>query len=240
MSTATETPDLDGAFPRLTDSQIAVLAARGERRPVQAADVLFRAGEPVGHFFVVLAGLVAIIDDYGADERVVRVHGPLPHRWIDLEQDSGAEALLRRFGVAAAQTPVVIWGGDKVLRNPTNARVAELVGLRAPMPQDAVCDLLVVGAGPAGLAAGVYGSSEGLATGRRDLALPPQHRALPAATGSGPDRTGPVGSPRHRRARRCRLRGASRRQVSQVSLTPRQPRPAVSSGPGPPCHATER
>ena len=76
MSTATETPDLDGAFPRLTDSQIAVLAARGERRPVQAADVLFRAGEPVGHFFVVLAGLVAIIDDYGADERVVRVHGP--------------------------------------------------------------------------------------------------------------------------------------------------------------------
>ena len=143
-------------------------------------------------------------------------------------------------GLAAAQTPVVIWGGDKVLRNPTNARVAELVGLRAPMPQDAVCDLLVVGAGPAGLAAGVYGSSEGLATGRRDLALPPQHRALPAATGSGPDRTGPVGSPRHRRARRCRLRGASRRQVSQVSLTPRQPRPAVSSGPRPPCHATER
>ena len=81
-----------------------------------------------------------------------------------MERDSSAETLLRRLGVTAAQTPVVVWGGEKVLRNPSNARLAELVGLRPPMPPAVVCDLLVVGAGPAGLAAAVYGSSEGLVT----------------------------------------------------------------------------
>ena len=55
----------------------------------------------------------------------------LPHKWIDLERDLNAERLLRRFGIAAEDTPVVIWGGE-VLRNPTNAELARRVGLPVP------------------------------------------------------------------------------------------------------------
>ena len=87
----------------------------------------------------------------------------LPHRLIDPDRDPGAEALLRRTAVAAGQTPVVVWGRDTVLRNPSNARLAKAVGLHSAT-RDGGCDLLVVGAGPAGLAAAVYGASEGLST----------------------------------------------------------------------------
>jgi thioredoxin reductase (NADPH) len=59
---------------------------------------------------------------------------------------------------------VVIWRGEQVLRNPSNAELARAIGLPAPRPGGAVCDLVIVGAGPAGLAAAVYAASEGLAT----------------------------------------------------------------------------
>ena len=59
---------------------------------------------------------------------------------------------------------MVIWGANTLLRNPSNAELGELLGLRAPKPADELVDLLVVGAGPAGLAAAVYGASEGLST----------------------------------------------------------------------------
>jgi thioredoxin reductase (NADPH) len=87
----------------------------------------------------------------------------LPHHWIDLETDAEAERLLRELGIERNETPVVIWRGE-VLRNPDNARLAAAVGLRRTTPVQSVCDLIVVGAGPAGLAAAVYGASEGLAT----------------------------------------------------------------------------
>jgi thioredoxin reductase (NADPH) len=91
------------------------------------------------------------------------VRNRLPHVWIDLEEDEGAEALLRQAGVAPAETPVVIVG-HVVLRNPSVAEVAAAVG-HVPQPNGAdVYDLVVVGAGPAGLAASVYGASEGLST----------------------------------------------------------------------------
>ncbi|MFI0242059.1 FAD-dependent oxidoreductase [Streptomyces sp. NPDC016845] len=90
----------------------------------------------------------------------------LPHRWIDLEKDEEAEALLRRFAIRTEETPVVLWEGDRVLRNPSNAELARLIGLPAPSPSSDAgrCDVLVVGAGPAGLAASVYGASDGLTT----------------------------------------------------------------------------
>ncbi|MFC4607576.1 FAD-dependent oxidoreductase [Streptomyces maoxianensis] len=88
----------------------------------------------------------------------------LPHRWIDLERDKEAEALLRRFGISPEETPVVIWKGRQVLRNPSNAELARLIGLPAPTPDVTECDLLVIGAGPAGLASAVYGASDGLVT----------------------------------------------------------------------------
>jgi thioredoxin reductase (NADPH) len=88
----------------------------------------------------------------------------LPHRFVDLENDPGADRALRRMAIGPRDTPLVVWG-RRILRNPSNADLAELVGLRTPIEHaEAVCDLLVVGAGPAGLAASVYGSSEGLRT----------------------------------------------------------------------------
>ncbi|RSS82939.1 FAD-dependent oxidoreductase [Streptomyces sp. WAC06614] len=88
----------------------------------------------------------------------------LPHRWVDLEKDKEADALLRRFSIRPEETPVVLWKGERVLRNPSNAELARLIGLPAPLPEAARCDVMVVGAGPAGLAASVYGASDGLTT----------------------------------------------------------------------------
>src|SRR5258705_24166 len=67
--------------------------------------------------------------------REIAIRNRLPHQFIDLEQDKEAEALLRRLGVGPEETPVVIWG-DHVMRNPTNAEFAHLLGLRRPAPGD--------------------------------------------------------------------------------------------------------
>ncbi|MFC4056644.1 FAD-dependent oxidoreductase [Actinomadura syzygii] len=88
----------------------------------------------------------------------------LPHRWIDVEDDEDAESLLRALGVPASQTPVVILNGERVLRNPEDDELPRLLGLPPPAPASSAYDLLIIGAGPAGLAAAVYGSSEGLDT----------------------------------------------------------------------------
>jgi thioredoxin reductase (NADPH) len=113
------------------------------------------------------AGFRIIGSRYAPDTRRIRefaARNRLPHHWIDLEQDTEAEALLRELGVSPEETPVVIWRGREVLRNPSNVELAKLFGLPLPRTKDEVCDLIVVGAGPAGLAAAVYGASEGLDT----------------------------------------------------------------------------
>ena len=71
-----ETPDLHGAFPRLGAEQLGSLAARGRKRPTRAGEVLFREGDEGYDFFVVLQGMVAVVEDHGGAERVVTVHGP--------------------------------------------------------------------------------------------------------------------------------------------------------------------
>jgi thioredoxin reductase (NADPH) len=112
------------------------------------------------------AGFAIIGSRFSADTRRLRefaARNRLPHHWIDLETDAEAERLLRELGIERDETPVVIWRGE-VLRNPDNERLAAAVGLRRATPVQSVCDLIVVGAGPAGLAAAVYGASEGLAT----------------------------------------------------------------------------
>jgi thioredoxin reductase (NADPH) len=88
----------------------------------------------------------------------------LPHVWIELEEDPNAEALLERFGAKPSETPVAIWQGKDVLKNPTNAELAEAIGLTVDAPRKQTYDLVVVGTGPAGLGAAVYGASEGLST----------------------------------------------------------------------------
>lgn len=255
----TETADLYGAYPRLSETQLAALEDQGTRRAVQPGEVLVRAGDPYCDFMVVLSGKVAVIegaDIEGADSdgRVIAVHGPgrflgeigmltgqallmsavvreagevldvpidglrdvvsgdpalgdlilraclirrslhvmlgvglrivgsrhspdarrlrefaarnrLPHRWLDLEEDRDADRLVEELGIIPAELPVVIWRGTQVLRNPSNEELAQLIGLRQqPASSHPGCDLLVVGAGPAGLAAAVSGASEGLTT----------------------------------------------------------------------------
>jgi thioredoxin reductase (NADPH) len=247
-----ETPDVDGAHPRLSEHQIAVLAPGGHPRRVERGDVLFRAGDEQYDFFVIREGKVAALVKEGQRESVIAIHGPgrfvgelsvllgqpafytaevveagevlavpveqlrrliasdpafgdlvlracllrrsiliglgagfrivgsrhspdtrrlrdfaarnrLPHVWLDLEDDPAAEALLRELGIPPEETPVLLWG-DRVLRNPDNAQLARIAGLRPQRPETAVYDVVVVGAGPSGLAAAVYGASEGLTT----------------------------------------------------------------------------
>ncbi len=89
----------------------------------------------------------------------------LPHVWIELEEDpEAAEALLERFGVEPSETPVTVWQGKEVLKNPTIAEFARTTGLEVDAPMEVTYDVVVVGAGPAGLGAAVYGASEGLST----------------------------------------------------------------------------
>jgi thioredoxin reductase (NADPH) len=85
-----------------------------------------------------------------------------PHTYIDVESDEDVQATLDHFGVGIADIPVLICRADLVLRNPTNAEAAECFGLNAGIDDKDVYDLIVVGAGPSGLAAAVYGASEGL------------------------------------------------------------------------------
>jgi thioredoxin reductase (NADPH) len=85
-----------------------------------------------------------------------------PFHYIDLDRDADAQDLLDRFDVAAADVPVLICRGDAVLRNPSNRQIADCLGFNDAIDRTHVRDLVIVGAGPAGLAAAVYGASEGL------------------------------------------------------------------------------
>jgi thioredoxin reductase (NADPH) len=85
-----------------------------------------------------------------------------PFRYIDLDRDVDVQDLLDRFHVAAADIPVLICRGDVVLRNPSNQQIAECLGFNEGIDQSHARDVVIVGAGPAGLAAAVYGASEGL------------------------------------------------------------------------------
>ena len=87
----------------------------------------------------------------------------VPFTWLDLEDHPEVTRLLEQFGVSEAETPVVAWGHRLLLRNPSDRELAEALGTRRPL-QRTVYDLVVIGAGPAGLAAAVYGASEGLDT----------------------------------------------------------------------------
>ena len=246
-----ETPDLQGAYPRLTDAQIAALTGQGDRRGTQPGEILFGEGERDCDFYVVLAGHVASVEGRGThEERVISVHGRgrflgelslltgegsfysalaldagevlavpvarlreliardpafgdlvlrayllrrsiliglgvglrvvgsryspdtrrvrdfaarnrIPVRWLDLETDPTAEAMLAQFGVTRDDTPIVIVYG-RLLRNPGNVELAAAIGLPAPSAEQAGSDMLVVGAGPAGLSAAVYAASEGM------------------------------------------------------------------------------
>jgi thioredoxin reductase (NADPH) len=85
-----------------------------------------------------------------------------PHTFIDLERDPDVQNLFDSFHIAASEIPVVICRGEVVLRNPSNQQIADCLGFNESIDQIQVRDLVIIGAGPSGLAAAVYGASEGL------------------------------------------------------------------------------
>ena len=85
-----------------------------------------------------------------------------PHAYIDLDTDTTAQELLDRFNLKIDEIPVVICSTKAVLRNPTTQRLAECLGLSGTGDDSRLRDVVIVGAGPAGLAAAVYAASEGL------------------------------------------------------------------------------
>jgi thioredoxin reductase (NADPH) len=85
-----------------------------------------------------------------------------PYVYLDVNTDSGVQDLLDRFHVSPDDVPVVLCRGAVVLKNPSNEEVAACLGMNQQIDDDRIRDLIVVGAGPAGLAAAVYAASEGL------------------------------------------------------------------------------
>ncbi len=85
-----------------------------------------------------------------------------PHVYLDVERDEGARAIVEQFHLRPEDIPVLVCRGARVLRAPSNAEVAECLGFNAAIRTEKVRDVVVVGAGPAGLSAAVYAASEGL------------------------------------------------------------------------------
>jgi thioredoxin reductase (NADPH) len=112
-------------------------------------------------------GIRLIGSRFSPDSRRLReylVRNRMPHQWIDLEEDESADALLSGLSIEPEETPVVIASDGEILRNPSNAEVGRAIGIGAEGSPPDLCDILVIGAGPAGLAAAVYAASEGLDT----------------------------------------------------------------------------
>jgi len=85
-----------------------------------------------------------------------------PHTYLDVETDSSVQTILDHFGIPVTDIPVLICRGELALRNPSNSEAAACFGLNDEINQTEVSDLVIIGGGPSGLAAAVYGASEGL------------------------------------------------------------------------------
>ncbi len=85
-----------------------------------------------------------------------------PYAYLDLDRDDAVQEILDRFHIGLEDVPVLICRGDTVLRNPTPERIADCLGFNEAIDPAQVHDLVIIGAGPSGLAAAVYGASEGL------------------------------------------------------------------------------
>ncbi len=95
----------------------------------------------------------------------------VPFTWLDVDEDPGIAGMLHDLGLRGEDLPAIAAGAGPLLRNPSIRELAEAVGLRRPFGTDSY-DLVIVGAGPAGLAAAVYGASEGLRTVALDSVAP--------------------------------------------------------------------
>lgn len=115
------------------------------------------------------AGAGPVIVGAADDGDVLRLEGFLsrnghPYQRLDPVNDAEARSLISEFSIEPQDMPIVLCPGSEVLRNPTEGELARCLGLVAAIDVDHVYDVAIVGAGPAGLAAAVYASSEGLST----------------------------------------------------------------------------
>jgi len=85
-----------------------------------------------------------------------------PFAYVDLDTDRNSQELLDRFGVSSDDVPIVICNGEQILRSPSTRELAQALGFNSNIDESQVRDIVIVGAGPAGLAAAVYAASEGL------------------------------------------------------------------------------
>jgi thioredoxin reductase (NADPH) len=125
---------------------------------------LFRRREAL---LLLRSGMQIIGSRYSPDTQRLRefaTRNRLTFHWIDLDSDPVAPALLRTLGLEPRDTPVALLGGPAVLVNPSNSELATAAGITEAPISGSTFDLLVIGAGPAGLAAAVYGATEGLST----------------------------------------------------------------------------
>jgi len=109
---------------------------------------------------LVLIGSSHSLDTFRIKEFLTRNYQP--YSYVDLDREADVQDLLDRFHVAITDLPVLICRRNVVLRNPTNEEITDCLGFNEAVDEEHVRDLIVVGAGPAGLAAAVYGASEGL------------------------------------------------------------------------------
>ncbi len=109
---------------------------------------------------IVLIGSSHLLDTLRIKEFLTRNYQP--YSYIDLERDTQVQEMLDRFSLSIDDLPVLICRGTAVLRNPTNEEITGCLGFNEGIDQAHVRDLIIVGAGPAGLAAAVYAASEGL------------------------------------------------------------------------------
>jgi thioredoxin reductase (NADPH) len=134
-------------------------AVLGER--IMRALILRRVG------LIETGGGGPVIIGHANDGNVLRLVNFLlrnghPYVQLDPEADSCAQTLIARFEVAPEELPIVLCPGGQLLRNPDENALARCIGLVGPIDTDALYDVVVVGAGPAGLATSVYAGSEGL------------------------------------------------------------------------------
>ena len=135
--------------PRLGDTILAAFVARRSLLLEEAAPAIRVIGSQFSPEF------------HRVREFLIRTR--VPHEWLDPDRDPQVEGLLTGFGVLPGELPVVIVTGA-VLRRPTPGELASFLGLTVENLPERCFDLIVVGGGPAGLAASVYGASEGLRT----------------------------------------------------------------------------
>jgi len=109
---------------------------------------------------LVLIGSSHSLDTFRIKEFLTRNYQP--YSYVDLDREADVQDLLDRFHVEITDLPVLICRRNVVLRNPTNEEITDCLGFNEAVDEEHVRDLIVVGAGPAGLAAAVYGASEGL------------------------------------------------------------------------------